>query len=93
MRKPVCHMGTTKAQISLRIPAQYNTSSFYIRNFKPLPSFCGCAGWFESSWFEQVVAPTTSSQACQEQLIEAAKMVAMSVEGVVDMAVVASQVG
>ena len=23
-------------------------SSFYIRNFKPLASFCGCAGWFES---------------------------------------------
>ena len=22
--------------------------SFYVRNFKPLPSFCGCAGRFES---------------------------------------------
>ena len=25
-----------------------NTSSFYIRNFKPLPSICGWTGWFES---------------------------------------------
>ena len=28
---------------------QYNTSSFSIRNFKSLPSFCGCAGRFEST--------------------------------------------
>ena len=26
----------------------YNISRFYIRNFKTLASFCGCAGWFES---------------------------------------------
>ena len=26
----------------------YNISSFYIRNFKPLASFCGCAGWLVS---------------------------------------------
>ena len=25
-----------------------NSSSLYIQNFKPLPSFCGCAGQFES---------------------------------------------
>ena len=25
-----------------------NTSSFYIHNFKPFPSFCGCAGRFVS---------------------------------------------
>ena len=37
------------------------------------------------------MAPTISSQACQEQLIEAAKMVATSVEGVVDTAAAASQ--
>ena len=30
------------------LPREYNTSSFYIQNFKPLPSFCGCADWFES---------------------------------------------
>ena len=27
---------------------QYNISSFYIRNFKPLTSFRGCAVWFVS---------------------------------------------
>ena len=53
-------MRTTKAQISLCVRAvwsaallfadrQYNASSFYIRNFKPLSSFCGCAGRFEST--------------------------------------------
>ena len=31
------------------LPRSYNTSSFYIQNFKPLPNFCGCAGWFEST--------------------------------------------
>ena len=30
------------------LPAYYNTSSFYIRNFKPLASFCGCTGQFVS---------------------------------------------
>ena len=47
MRKPyLCHMQTTKAQISMRIRAVssaplllYNISSFYIRNFKLLTSF------------------------------------------------------
>ena len=29
-----------------------NTSSFYIHNFKPLPSFCGCSGQFESTLVE-----------------------------------------
>ena len=59
MRKRVlCHMRTTKAQISLRIrvvwsapllfAAQYNISTFYSRNFKNLASFCGCAGRFVS---------------------------------------------
>jgi talin len=33
--------------------------------------------------FLQVVAPTVSSPACAEQLVEAAKLVAKSVEGVV----------
>lgn len=37
-----------------------------------------------------MVAPTISSPACQEQLIEAAKMVAQSVEGVVDQSASAS---
>lgn len=39
----------------------------------------------------QVVAPSISSPACQEQLIEAAKMVAGSVEGVVDSSQMASR--
>ena len=50
-----CHMRTTRVQISLHIrnqhlclPGQYKTSSFYIQNFKPLPSFSGCTGWFVS---------------------------------------------
>ena len=57
----LCHMWTTKMQISLRIravwsascyslPRWYNTctSSFYIRNFKPLASFLSWVGRFES---------------------------------------------
>ena len=34
------------------LPRQYNTSCFYIRNFKPLPNFCGCAGRLESTLVE-----------------------------------------
>ena len=46
MRKCVlCHMRTTKVQISLRIRT---VSRFYSRNFKTLASFCGCVGWFVS---------------------------------------------
>ena len=52
-------MRTTKAQISLRIRAvdqrlccsllrKYKISRVYIRNFKTLANFCGCAGRFES---------------------------------------------
>ena len=49
----LCRMRKTKAQSDQRLccslPRYYNTSSFYIRNFKPLPSFCGCAGRLEST--------------------------------------------
>ena len=47
----LCHMRTTKTQISLRIRSLISTfvaacldsiSSFYIRNFKPLASLYGC---------------------------------------------------
>ena len=60
MRKCVlCHMQTTKAQISLctaqsdqllccLLRREYNISRFYSRNFKTLASFCGCAGRFVS---------------------------------------------
>ena len=54
MRKPVLFYAyaTTKVQISLRICAVWSDlvvrclNSFYIRNFEPLASFCGCAGRF-----------------------------------------------
>ena len=60
MRKPVlticeqqrCRSACASTQSDQRLccslPEYYNTSSFYIRNFKPLPSFCGCAGQFVS---------------------------------------------
>ena len=59
-------MRTTKTQISLRIrtvwsapllslPRWYNIASFCTRNFKPLASFCGCAGRFESYLVENPV--------------------------------------
>ena len=62
MRKPVlaiceqrrCRSACASAQsdqhlyCSLPIDIYYNTSGFYTRNFKPLPSFCGWAGGFES---------------------------------------------
>ena len=57
----LCHMRTTKAQISLRgasaqsdlrlccsLLRKYNISRFYSRNFKTLAVFCGCAGRFVS---------------------------------------------
>ena len=31
------------------LPGKYNASSFYIRTFKPLACFCGCAGLFVST--------------------------------------------
>ena len=35
------------------LPRQSNTTSFYIQNFKPLASFCGWAGRFESYLVEK----------------------------------------
>ena len=57
----LCHMRTTKAQISSNqrlcysLSGQYNTSSFYLiylcfQNFKPLASVCGCAGRLRLPW-------------------------------------------
>ena len=57
------HKWTTKVQISLHIsaadqhlrcslPRKSNISSFYIRNIKPLASFCGWVGRFESHLVE-----------------------------------------
>ena len=48
----LCHMRTTKAQseqhLCCSLPRSYNSSSFYIRDFKPLASFFDCAGRFAS---------------------------------------------
>ena len=60
MRKPVyaiceqhrcrsaCAFAQSDRHLCCSLPRQYNISSFYIQNFKPLASFCGCAGRFES---------------------------------------------
>ena len=47
-RRSACASAQSDQRLCCSLPRQYNNSSFYIRNFKPLPSFCGCAGWFES---------------------------------------------
>ena len=53
----MCHMQTTKVQISLCIRTDwsapllftaYNTYTYYIQSFKTLASFCSWAGLFES---------------------------------------------
>ena len=46
----ICHMRTTKAQISLccSLPGEYNTSTCYSRTFKTLASLISWAGRFES---------------------------------------------
>ena len=57
MRKPVYAICEQKrrrfAQSDQRLcwslPREYNTFSFYIRDFKPLTSFCDCADRFESA--------------------------------------------
>ena len=61
MRKPVyarceqqrCRSACASVQSDQRLccslPRLDSTSSFYIWNFKPLPSFCCWAGWFEST--------------------------------------------
>ena len=56
MRKPVfaiceqqrCRSAHSDQRLCCSLPRKYNISSFYIRNFKPLASFCGCVGRFES---------------------------------------------
>ena len=48
-RRSACTSAQSDQHLCCSLPRSYNTSSFYIRNFKPLPSFCGCAGRFEST--------------------------------------------
>ena len=47
-RRSACASAQSDQRICCSLPRYYNTSSFYIRNFKPLPSFCGCTGRLES---------------------------------------------
>ena len=48
-RRSACASAQSDQHLCCSLPTQYNTSSYYIWNLKPLPSFCGCAGWFEST--------------------------------------------
>ena len=60
MRKPVfaiceqqrrtlaCASAQSDQHICCSLPGHYNIYNFYNRNFKPLPSFCGCTGRFVS---------------------------------------------
>ena len=41
-RRSACASAQSDQHLCCSLPRYYNTSSFYIRNFKPLPSFCGC---------------------------------------------------
>ena len=43
------HLRSLISTLCCPLPRQYNTSSFYIQNFKPLPSFYSWAGRFEST--------------------------------------------
>ena len=47
-RRSACASAQSDQHLCCSLPRKYNISSFYIRNFKPLASFCGCVGWFES---------------------------------------------
>ena len=41
-RRSACAFAQSDKRICYLLSKQYNTSSFYFRNFKSLPSFCGC---------------------------------------------------
>ena len=47
-RRSACASAQSDQHLCCSLPRQYNVSSFYIRNFKPLASFFGCTGRFES---------------------------------------------
>ena len=47
-RRSDCASAQSDQHLCCSVPRKYNISSFYIRNFKPLASFYGCAGRFES---------------------------------------------
>ena len=43
-----CASALSDQRLYCSLPRYYDTPSFYIWNFKPPPSFCGCAGRFVS---------------------------------------------
>ena len=47
-RRSACASAQSDQHLCCSLSRQYNASCFCIRNFKPLPSFCGCAGRFVS---------------------------------------------
>ena len=47
--RSACASAQSDQRLCYSLPRQYNISFFYIKNFKPLVSLCGCAGWFESN--------------------------------------------
>ena len=47
-RRSTCASSQSDKRLCFSLPMWYTSSSFYIRNFKPLASFCGCAGRFVS---------------------------------------------
>ena len=46
--RSACASAQSDQHLCCSLPRQYNNSCFYTQNFKPLSSFCGCAGQFES---------------------------------------------
>ena len=49
-RRSACAPTQSYRCLCYSLPRSYNTSSFYIRNFKPLANLCGCAGRFFESY-------------------------------------------
>ena len=47
-RRSACASRQSDERLCYSMPRYYNTSFFYIRNFKTLSNLCGCADWFES---------------------------------------------
>ena len=47
-RRTACAFAQSDQRLCSSLPGSYNTSSFCMQNFKPLPSFFGCAGRFVS---------------------------------------------
>ena len=50
-RRSACASVQSDQRLCFSLPRSYNSSRFYIRNFKSLASFCSCAGRYESTLF------------------------------------------